>query len=87
MGGSQAPTPPVISETMEGLGQGGDTRALPGFRAPEVTCTSRGTPGCPASTRERPRETFLFFVATYSKLIHSFLKTWNTVNFPFTLNK
>ena len=25
---------------------------------PEVTCTSRGTPGCPASTRERPRETF-----------------------------
>ena len=27
-------------------------------KPPEVTCTSRGTPGCPASTRERPRETF-----------------------------
>src|SRR5574340_412846 len=25
---------------------------------PEVTCTSRGNPGFPASTRERPRETF-----------------------------
>ena len=25
---------------------------------PEVTCTSRGKPGFPASTRERPRETF-----------------------------
>ena len=24
----------------------------------EYTDTSRGTPGCPASTRERPRETF-----------------------------
>ena len=27
-------------------------------KRPEVTCTSRGTPGCPASTRERPREPF-----------------------------
>ena len=27
-------------------------------KPPEVTCTSRGTPECPASTRERPRETF-----------------------------
>ena len=26
--------------------------------ANEVTCTSRGNPGFPASTRERPRETF-----------------------------
>src|SRR5574341_863577 len=25
---------------------------------PEVACTSRGNPGFPASTRERPRETF-----------------------------
>src|SRR5574341_298342 len=25
---------------------------------PEVTCTSRGKPGFPASTRERPRKTF-----------------------------
>ena len=31
---------------------------LKGVKPPEVTCTSRGTPGCPASTRERPRETF-----------------------------
>lgn len=29
----------------------------------------------------------IFFVATNSKLIHSFLKTWNTVTCPFTLNK
>src|SRR5574340_469514 len=28
------------------------------FRSPEVTCTSRGNPGFPASTRERPRESF-----------------------------
>ena len=27
-------------------------------KPPEVTCTSRGDPGFPASTRERPRETF-----------------------------
>src|SRR5574340_512563 len=27
-------------------------------KPPEVTCTSRGNPGFPASTRERPRETF-----------------------------
>src|SRR5574339_1296282 len=27
-------------------------------KPPEVSCTSRGKPGCPASTRERPRETF-----------------------------
>ena len=27
-------------------------------KTPEVTCTSRGKPGFPASTRERPRETF-----------------------------
>src|SRR5574340_1778870 len=27
-------------------------------KPPEVTCTSRGNPGSPASTRERPRETF-----------------------------
>ena len=26
-------------------------------KPPEVTCTSRETPGCPASTRESPRET------------------------------
>src|SRR5574341_62648 len=38
----------------------GTLRFLPQLemRPPEVTCTSRGTPGCPASTRERPRETF-----------------------------
>ena len=28
-------------------------------KPPEVTCTSRGKPGFPASTREKPRETFL----------------------------
>src|SRR5574340_355076 len=27
-------------------------------KPPEVTCTRRGNPGFPASTRERPRETF-----------------------------
>ena len=27
-------------------------------KTPEVTCTSPGNPGFPASTRERPRETF-----------------------------
>src|SRR5574341_341908 len=27
-------------------------------KPPEVTCTSRGKPGFPASTRERPRESF-----------------------------
>ena len=27
-------------------------------KPPEVTCTSRGNPGFPASTRQRPRETF-----------------------------
>src|SRR5574337_232292 len=27
-------------------------------KPPEATCTSRGNPGFPASTRERPRETF-----------------------------
>ena len=27
-------------------------------KPPEVTCTSRGNPGFPASSRERPRETF-----------------------------
>ena len=27
-------------------------------KPPEVTCTSRGNPGLPASTRESPRETF-----------------------------
>ena len=27
-------------------------------KPPEVTCTSRENPGFPASTRERPRETF-----------------------------
>src|SRR5574337_233525 len=27
-------------------------------KPPEVTCTSRGSPGFPASTRESPRETF-----------------------------
>ena len=27
-------------------------------KPPEVTCTSRGNPGFPASTLERPRETF-----------------------------
>src|SRR5574341_1926706 len=27
-------------------------------KPPEVTCTSRGNPGFPASTREGPRETF-----------------------------
>src|SRR5574339_511669 len=27
-------------------------------KPPEVTCTSRGNPGFPASTRERSRETF-----------------------------
>ena len=34
-------------------------------KPPEVTCTSRGNPGFPASTRERPRETF------FKKIFHA----------------
>src|SRR5574340_190464 len=33
-------------------------------KPPEVTCTSRGTPGCPASTRERPRDARVKIPAT-----------------------
>ena len=42
------PLPPPVSLTSQSHHE----------KPPEVTCTSRGTPGCPASTRERPRETF-----------------------------
>src|SRR5574337_1080392 len=46
----ERPLPPPVSLTSQSHHE----------KPPEVTCTSRGTPGCPASTRERPRETFFF---------------------------
>src|SRR5574337_1042327 len=45
---AERPLPPPVSLTSQSHHE----------KPPEVTCTSRGTPGCPASTRERPRETF-----------------------------
>ena len=45
---AERPLPPPVSMTSQSHHE----------KPPEVTCTSRGTPGCPASTRERPRETF-----------------------------
>ena len=42
------PLPPPVSLTSQSHHE----------KAPEGTCTSRGKPGFPASTRERPRETF-----------------------------
>ena len=44
----ERPLPPPVSLTSQSHHE----------KPSEVTCTSRGTPGCPASTRERPRETF-----------------------------
>ena len=44
----ERPLPPPVSLTSQS----------PHEKPPEVTCTSRGNPGFPASTRERPRETF-----------------------------
>src|SRR5574340_1145580 len=37
-------------------------------KPPEVTCTRRGNPGFPASTRERPRETFFNTSRSQSRL-------------------
>src|SRR5574337_210278 len=37
-------------------------------KPPEVTCTSRGNPGFPASTLERPRETFFYTSRAQSPL-------------------
>ena len=45
---AERPLPPPVSLTSQSHHE----------KPPEVTCTSRGTPGCLASTRERPRETF-----------------------------
>src|SRR5574337_233272 len=45
---AERPLPPPVSLTSQSHHE----------KPPEVTCTSRGTPGGPASTRERPRETF-----------------------------
>src|SRR5574337_1333447 len=45
---AERPLPPPVSLTSQSHHE----------KPPEVTCTSRGTPGCHASTRERPRETF-----------------------------
>src|SRR5574340_1321020 len=45
----ERPLPPPVSLTSQSHHE----------KPPEVTCTSRGNPGFPASTRERPRETFL----------------------------
>ena len=45
---AERPLPPPVSLTSQSHHE----------KPPEVTCTSRRTPGCPASTRERPRETF-----------------------------
>src|SRR5574337_1155265 len=42
------PPPPPVSLTSQSHHE----------KPPEVTCTSRGKPGFPASSRERPRETF-----------------------------
>ena len=44
----ERPLPPPVSLTSQSHHE----------KPPEVTCTSRGKPGFPASTRERPRETF-----------------------------
>src|SRR5574337_994683 len=44
----EVPPPPPVSLTSQSHHE----------KPPEVTCTSRGKPGFPASTRERPRETF-----------------------------
>src|SRR5574337_1139390 len=44
----ERPLPPPVSLTSQSHHE----------KPPEVTCTSRGNPGFPASTRERPRETF-----------------------------
>src|SRR5574340_844016 len=44
----ERPLPPPVSLASQS----------PHEKPPEVTCTSRGKPGFPASTRERPRETF-----------------------------
>src|SRR5574341_884565 len=44
----RGPPPPPVSLTSQSHHE----------KPPEVTCTSRGKPGFPASTRERPRETF-----------------------------
>src|SRR5574341_902893 len=45
---AERPLPPPVSLTSQSHHE----------KPPEITFTSRGTPGCPASTRERPRETF-----------------------------
>ena len=44
----ERPLPPPVSPTSESHHE----------KPPEVTCASLGKPGFPASTRERPRETF-----------------------------
>src|SRR5574337_1697698 len=44
----EVPPPPPVSLTSQSHHE----------KPPEVTCTSRGKPGFPASTRESPRETF-----------------------------
>src|SRR5574337_400110 len=46
--GPERPLPPPVSLASQSHHE----------KPPEVTCTSRGNPGFPASTRERPRETF-----------------------------
>ena len=46
--GPERPLPPPVSLASQSHHE----------KPPEVTCTSRGNPGLPASTRERPRETF-----------------------------
>src|SRR5574337_1426219 len=45
---SERPLPPPVSLPSQSHHE----------KPPEVTCTSRGNPGFPASTRERPRKTF-----------------------------
>ena len=45
---AERPLPPPVSLTSQSHHE----------KPPEVTCTSPGNPGFPASTRERPRETF-----------------------------
>src|SRR5574339_384698 len=45
---SERPLPPPVSLASQSHHE----------KPPEVTCTSRGNAGFPASTRERPRETF-----------------------------
>src|SRR5574341_2097839 len=46
--GPERPLPPPVSLASQSHHE----------KPPEVTCTSRGNPGFPASTRESPRETF-----------------------------